>query len=71
MKATDICYYMSITKEENSSLLIAETNNYDIKEEEPSTTGQLSRRLSRVSFSFKFNSHSQNYETYPLSPNNS
>jgi hypothetical protein len=28
MKASDICFYMSHTKEENSSLQISEANNY-------------------------------------------
>ena len=53
MKANDICLYMSITKEENSSLLIANTAHDTIPEEELKLTEQLSRKLSfrRASFS--------------------
>lgn len=44
MKSTDICFYMSITKEENSSFTF-EANNM-LNEEEISLTGQLTRKLS-------------------------
>ena len=44
MKANDVCFYMSITKEENSSLLIAQNEN--IPEEDLTLTGQLTRKLS-------------------------
>ena len=46
MKSTDICFYMSITKEENSSLLIAESANQNIPDEDLTLTGQLTRKLS-------------------------
>ena len=44
MKPSDICFYMSITKEENSSFTF-EGNNI-MNEEEISLTGQLTRKLS-------------------------
>lgn len=44
MKATDVCFYMSITKEENSSLLVAQNEN--LPDEDLTLTGQLTRKLS-------------------------
>ena len=63
VKGSDICFYMSITKEENSSLLMTEST--DIPDEELSLTGQLTRRLSfkRPSFSTCIKI---NLETKPL-----
>lgn len=49
MKASDICFYMSITKEENSSLLIAATTanaSNIIPDEELNLTAHLTRKIS-------------------------
>lgn len=48
MKASDICFYMSITKEENSSLLIAASaaNSHIIPDEELNLTSHFSRKIS-------------------------
>ena len=46
MAETDVCFYMSITKEENSSLLIAASANQHIPDEDLTLTGQLVRRMS-------------------------
>lgn len=46
MKANDICFYMSITKEENSSLLIAASVSQNIPDEDLNLTAQLSRKIS-------------------------
>ena len=53
MKPSDICFYMSITKEENSSLLIANSAHETIPDEELKLTEQFTRKLSfrRASFS--------------------
>lgn len=53
MKANDICFYMSITKEENSSLQIAASAHQNIPDEDLTLTEQLTRKLSfrRSSFS--------------------
>jgi hypothetical protein len=51
MKSSDICFYMSITKEENSQ--IAEKANENLTDDDLKLTEQLTRRLSfrRASFS--------------------
>lgn len=36
MKKTDICYYMSITKEENSAFIVASNQNTGTTEQQPS-----------------------------------
>lgn len=46
MKSSDICFYMSITKEENSSLLIAASAQQNIPEEDLGLTSNLTRKLS-------------------------
>lgn len=47
MNASDICFYMSITKEENSSLLIAASAGQNIPpDEDLNLTTQLTRRIS-------------------------
>jgi hypothetical protein len=46
MKPSDICFYMSITKEENSSLLIAASVQQNIPEEDLGLTSNLTRRFS-------------------------
>ncbi len=66
MNDTDICFYMSITKEENSSLLIAESANANIPDEDLTLTGQLTRRLSFRRTSFNMGKTSLISETKPL-----
>ena len=57
MKGNDICFYMSITKEENSSVMIESSNNQSIVDEDLNliNNSNLARRLSfrRPSFSIK------------------
>jgi hypothetical protein len=66
MNETDICFYMSITKEENSSLLIAESANANIPDEDLTLTGQLTRRLSFRRTSFNLGKTNLISETKPL-----
>ncbi len=66
MNESDICFYMSITKEENSSLLIAASANENIPDEDLTLTGQLTRRLSFRRTSFNMGRSPSMAETKPL-----
>jgi hypothetical protein len=47
MSKSDVCFYMSVSKEENSSLLIAESANQQIPDEDLNLTGgSLTKKLS-------------------------
>jgi hypothetical protein len=54
MKGSDICFYMSITKEENSSLMIESPHNQNLLDEDLNlvNNSSLARKLSfrRTSF---------------------
>ena len=62
MKLTDTCFYMSLAKEENSSLLIAEAAKISIPDEEFSMSSQLTRHLPyrRKSIAYKSGNNYQN-----------
>jgi hypothetical protein len=66
MKPSDICFYMSITKEENSQ--IAEKANDNLTDDDLKLTEQLTRRLSfrRASFSTSKTTTSISGETKPM-----
>jgi potassium channel subfamily T member 1 len=53
MNTKDICFYMSITEEENSSLTIANTNEELLKEEEFTFMDSISRKFSVKKLSAK------------------
>ncbi len=40
MKKTDICYYLSITKEENSAFIVASNQNNSAQIEQPKSEGK-------------------------------
>ena len=46
LQKSDICFYMSINKEENSSLLIAESAQIKIPDEDLNLNGNLNKRMS-------------------------
>jgi len=50
MKKTDICYYLSITKEENSAFIVAsnQNNNNSTVEQQPPIDGQY-RKFNKTS----------------------
>lgn len=69
MKPTDICFYMSITKEENSSLLIAASAHQNIPEEDltlTSFTRKLSFRRSSFNVGKAINLQNQSSESKPF-----
>ncbi len=61
MKPTDTCFYMSLSKEENSSLLIAEASKSLIPDEEFSINLPISKK---ISFRRKSNPHIRNPNNY-------
>jgi hypothetical protein len=60
MKSNDICFYMSITKEENSSLMISNAQNLP---DEDLSLAYFKRRLS-----FRSTNSEINYEIKPIMP---
>lgn len=68
LKSTDICFYMSITKEENSSLLIEASEKQAIPDEDLTLTGNFTKKFSfrKSSFTSKQNQNNQAEQTKPL-----
>lgn len=71
MKLNDTCFYMSLTKEENSSLLIAQVAKNTIPDEEFSINNSATviRRLSFRRKSFSKTSYNLNQETLRATKN--
>jgi hypothetical protein len=46
MKSNDICFYMSISKEENYSLMINNRNNFEDDDDDLTLTEQFTRKIS-------------------------
>lgn len=68
LKSNDVCFYMSITKEENSSLLIEASEKEQIPEEDLTLTGNFVKKFSfrRPSFSNRSNTNNQVDQTKSL-----
>ncbi len=66
MKSTDICFYMSIAKEENSSLLLAQVADETVADENFNLNNQFSKRFTfkkkSISKSVTFTNFSQENE---------
>ena len=67
MKLADTCFYMSLAKEENSSLLIAEAAKASIPDEDFSMSLPLTRRLSFRRKSM-MSRNANNYQTGNCNP---